>query len=293
MPKIVIPDTVCDRMSNEPYNLVIYGLPGSGKTPCCAILSEVFNSYYIDCQVNCGTRYVKCRRIQPTCYEDFEAVLDQYRTKPSPFLIIDPLTILVDWADRKATDWYHSVPIGQGDYGQSIQSVLDMKGVGDNIGGPGWMYLRKNFMQMIAKAWALPQTRTIFVGHVRDSLLGDAKNSKASTGAEVNGKDLDLPGKLAAIFLSETDLTGYLFKSAIGCPKITFASSKSDTLNKSRPPAFAKPRTLDLHNPCTIDDWKQIYPDTIKRLMGSIQTPAPTTIVPNAVTAAAPVAAKA
>lgn len=267
---IPAPGTICPALATEPFATTLYGYPGVGKSPMLACLPDHF---YIDLQM--GSKYFACRRVPVSNYAEFLEALEYFRAHPARFLIIDPITTLIDWAEEAATDWFHSVPIGSSEKMQAIRSVLELKGRDENAGSPGWMYLRTHYMKLVKNAWPGPKTRTIFVGHVRDAMMaapGD-KGAKAST--EVDDRDVDLPGKLRNIFLSECDLAGYVFRSATNVLKVSFAAKKNAAFVKCRCPQLMG-RTLDFHTPTTVDDWRQVYPETLDELCGpAAATPAP------------------
>lgn len=264
MPLVIPPrGAVCPALSKEPFNYVKYAYPGTGKSPMVSVLPD---HLFVDLQN--GSKYFPCRRVNVGNYEEFGEVMQYWRAHPATFLIVDPITTLVEWAEARATAWFKSVPIGSSEKMQQLGSVLELKGREDGGGSPGWMYLRKHFMEMVAPCWARPDTRTIFVGHVRDAMLADATQRGGKQGSEVDEKDLDLPGKLRNIFLSECDLAGYAFRSAAGNTlKVSFAAKKNAAFVKCRCPHLHN-RTLDFHTPSTLNDWRQVYPETIERLCG-------------------------
>lgn len=259
------PGTICPALATEPFNAALYGYPGVGKTPMCAALPD---HLYIDCQLTPGTKYVACRRVHVTSYQEFEEALEYWSAHPSTFLIIDPLTTLHDWAEIRATDWFHSVPIGSSDKMKALASVLELKGKDENTGSPGWMYLRNHFEKLMRWSWASNATRTLFIGHVRDALLKDPGDRGFKPDALVDDKDLDLSKGVRNKFLSECDLAGFVYRSPVGNTlKVSFSGRKNNAYIKCRCPQFLG-RTIDFHTPVTVDDWRQLYPETIARLCG-------------------------
>lgn len=259
------PGEICPALATEPFNTVVYGYPGIGKTPMCAVLPD---HLYLDCQVTPGTKYVACRRIHITSYQEFEEAMAYVHAHPPTFLIIDPLTSLHDWAEQRATDWFHRVPIGSSEKMQALDSVLELKGKDENTGSPGWLYLRNHFEQLLKPAWAMANTRTIFVGHVRDALLKAPGDKGYKPTSEVDDKDLDLSKGVRNKFLSECDLAGFVYRSPVGNTlKIGFSGRKDNAYVKCRCPQFLG-RTLDFHTPTTVDDWRQLFPETLAKLCG-------------------------
>lgn len=277
------PGTICPALATEPFTFTVYGYPGVGKSPMLSVLPDHF---YIDLQM--GTRYFACRRVLVTDYVEFTDALTYWRAHPTRFLIIDPLTKLVEWAEEHATNWYRRVPIGHNFTGQT---VLELSGKDANTGSPGWLYVRRSFMELLKQAWPGPHQRTIFVGHVRDAMMADA--SKGERGAKMaavfDDKDLDLPGKLRHIFLSETDLGAYVYRSATGTLKLTTSAQKNGAFTKCRCPKLLN-RTFDFHTPSTLDDWRQIYPESIAELCDT-KAVAPVTATAPATPAAPPLPA--
>lgn len=268
MSTITIPTGLCPAIAREPFNLVLYGYPGVGKSPAAAALPD---HLFYDLQENLGSKYFSCRRVTPTdadgaprayeTWQEFADYLDVGRklTPAARFRIFDPISRIVDFAEVKATEYYKSIPLGANFEGRSI---LELKGKDSNTGSPGWSRLWEAFKELIRWTYATSTTRTIYIGHPRDAMLKEQGQKGAKLGSEVDEKDLDLSKTLRNIFLSEMDLAGYMYRNLNGVMCISFQSRKQNAFIKCRCPHLLG-RTFEFHTPTTVDDWRQIYPDSL------------------------------
>lgn len=266
------PGTICPALAKEPFVTVIYGYPGVGKSPSLACLPDCF---YVDLQL--GTRYVNCRRVAVTDYLEYQEAATYWRANRTRFVIIDPITTLYEWAVELATREYCDKPLGKrfGENGE--RTILDLTAstaTGQSF-SPGYRFVRETFMRLVRMFWPQVNNRLICVGHVRDALMADVGLGEkgAKTASEVNGKDLDIDGKLRNIFLSECDLALYMYRNAMGVLKLTNSTVKNNSFVKCRCPHLLS-RTFEMHTPTTLDDWKQIYPDSIAELCDTKPQPA-------------------
>ena len=203
--------------------------------------------------------------------------------------MLDPITVLYEWAVLSATEKYQRLPVGKNFADSGCQTILDLT-ASDKAGNsfaPGYRYVRAEFMRLVHLIWPQVSHRVIFVAHVRDAMMADTGLGEkgAKTGSEADGKDIDIDGKLRNIFLSECDLALYAFQGTVqrGTPptfenafKITSAVRKgSNAYVKCRCPHLIG-RTFTFGNPATADDWRQIYPDSISELCGPAADATPT-----------------
>jgi hypothetical protein len=292
-PTLSIAQGLCPAIAREPFNLVIYGYPGVGKSPAAATLPD---HLFYDLQENLGSKYFACRRVTPLdaegsprsyeTWQEFAAYLDVGRklTPAARFRIFDPTSRLIDWAEVKATDYYRTIPIGKNFEGRS---VLELPGKDASTGSAGWPRLWDAFKELIRWTYATANTRSIYIGHPRDAMLTAPGTKGAKVGGEVDEKDLDMPGKCRNIFLSEMDLAGYMYRNLNGVLCLTFQSRKQNSFVKCRCPHLLG-RTFEFHTPTTVDDWRQIYPDS---LGARTDTPKPATPVAPAAPTLPPVVA--
>lgn len=272
------PGEVCPALAREPFVAVEYAYPGTGKTPATCILPDVF---YVDLQL--GSRYCSVRRVAVSNYHEFVEAAEYWRTNRTRFVVIDPITTLYDWAIELATDEYVAKPLGKrfGENGE--RTILDLT-ASNNRGetfAPGYRFVREAFMRLVRMFWPQVGNRLICIGHVRDAIMADIGQGEkgGKSVAEVDGKDLDIDGKLRNIFLSECDLALYGYRNALGVLKFTTQTKKNNAFVKCRCPHLLG-RTFDFHTPTTVDDWRQIYPDTIAELCGPVANTQPQPVKP-------------
>lgn len=270
--------TICPALAKEPFVTVEYAYPGTGKTPATCILPD---PYYVDLQL--GTRYCATRRVAVSNYDEFIEAARAWQAERTRFVVIDPITVLYDWAVELATAEYCAKPLGKRFGEQGERTILDLTATnarGESF-APGYRFVREAFMRLVKMFWPGVNNRLICIGHVRDALMADVGLGEkgGKTSAEVNGKDLDIDGKLRNIFLSECDLALYGYRNAMGVLKFTSQAVKNGAFVKCRCPHLLG-RTFDFHTPTVVDDWRQIYPDSIAELCGPPHagTPAPATV---------------
>lgn len=283
---IPAPGVICPALAREPFVTVEYAYPGTGKTPATCILPDIF---FVDLQL--GSRYCSTRRVSVSNYLEFEEAAAYWREHRTRFVAIDPITVLYEWAIQKATYEYCQKPIGQHFAQSGLETVLDLTAstADGKSFSPGYRFVREAFMKLVRMFWPQVDNRLICIGHVRDALMADIGQGEkgGKTSAEVNGKDLDIDGKLRNIFLSDCDLALYGYRNAMGVLKFTSQASKNNAFIKCRCPHLLG-RTFDFHTPTTVDDWRQIFPDTINELCGPATGAPPLTAAPPATASVKP-----
>lgn len=270
---LAIPAGVCPAITTEPLTMVEYAYPGVGKSPSIAILPD---NYYIDLQL--GTKYHPCRRVPVSNVQEYIEAATYWREHRTSFVTVDPITVLYEWAVGLATEEYRRKPVGRNFDTSGAETVLDL--VAQDATGrafaPGYRFVRETFMRLIRMVYPTRDNRLITVGHVRDALMADIGQGEkgGKTSSEFDTKDLDIDGKLRNIFLSEMDLAIYAFRSATSVLKLTTAVRRNNAFAKCRCPSLLN-KTFDFHTPTTVDDWRQIYPETIARLCDTKPEPTP------------------
>lgn len=258
---IPAPGTICPAISAEPFVAIYYGYPGVGKSPSIAALPD---NFYVDCQL--GTKYVNCRRVPVANYSEFIEAARYWREHRTRFVTIDDLTTLYRWSIELATDTYRRKPYGVNFGAKGEDSVLDLLGT-DASGrsfNSGYRFVREAFMSLVKLFFPNNDNRLILVGHVRDAIMADIGQGEkgGKTNVEFDGKDLDIDGKLRNVLVSECDLAIYMYRSATSVLKLTTAIKRNNAFVKCRCPHLLN-KTFDFHTPTTLDDWRQIYPESI------------------------------
>lgn len=241
---ITLPTEIIPAGSISPRTLIIYGAPKIGKT---AISIALENYLLLELEPN-GAEYIPAMKLQLTCIEQiagFEDAIRKVKTStfsPYKYLIVDTLDQLEAWAEKEATRRYKASIIGKNFNGDTVLELQK---------GGGYLHLRNVFYEYFNRLRMLAPY-TIFIGHVKDSLLG-------TEGKEVSSKDLDLTGKVKNIACAYADATGLAFRDKDGKLKISFFTN--DTANCGSRCPHLSGKVFEFSNPATKENWKQIYPD--------------------------------
>lgn len=192
LPKQPTPPTTVD-----PRVLIIYGAPKVGKTTA---LAQLPGNLIVDLEN--GTDYVTATKIKVSNMEELEQVAQELRRvltetgKPAyPFVSIDTVSAMEDWAELRGTDRYKHNPTGKNFKGQSVLELPH---------GHGYLWLRLAFQELLG-LFSGTSSRLILVCHLRDKFLD--KGSQ-----EVAVKDLELTGKIRNITASKADAIGYMYR---------------------------------------------------------------------------------
>lgn len=202
-----LPTTKTPATRKSPRYLLIYGPPKVGKT---TILSSLDNNLIIDLEN--GTDFIEALKVNPKTIDEYRqlctAICSQ-TPRPYPYVSIDTIDKLEEWAEDLATINYKSSAIGKNFMGKSVLSLPN---------GAGYLHLRDAFTELVQLAYPLARS-VIFVGHVRDKLL-------ETQGREVSAKDLNLTGKVRTMMCSLVDAIGYVTRDKEGNLGINFKTSE-------------------------------------------------------------------
>ena len=239
-----LPTIATAASSQSPHTLIIYGAPKIGKTTSVTALE---NYLLVELEPT-GANYVSAVKLQFDCIEQFVGLEEAIKrksngaNKPYKFIITDTLDELEVWVEKEATRRYKASVIGSTFKGNSVLELAK---------GGGYLHLRNCFYEYFNRIRNLAPY-TIFIGHVKDSMLG-------TDGKEVNSKDLDLTGKVKNIACAYADATGYAYRDKNGKLQITFYTT--DTANCGSRCGHLAGKTFQFDQPATKENWKQIYPD--------------------------------
>lgn len=278
MKPFTLPTEASGPVMLEPPNLCLYGPPGIGKSPICALLCSAtadvaghVDGVYFDLQR--GTLTYSCNRVDVLSeaeerdippYELFELACKQLRVRKPRFVVVDTIGDLADWADQKALARFIASPIGKawkyedGSKGFNEVSILDLPGV---KGSAGFGKLWEAFQELLGACMG-SYHRTIFVGHPRDKIAyatGTDPNVKQDT--LVSSEDLDLTGKMRRIFTSKMAAIGYMARDWEG-RRVNVYFTARDSFSKTRCPHLDGAR-LWFSNPASLSEWARIYPQTL------------------------------
>ena len=189
----LIPKEKIKRKTDNPKNLIMFGLPKVGKTTLLSMLPKCLIIDFED-----GTDYVESYAVKISNYKQLFALAKELKETPGQFdfVAFDTTTALEDLALPYANKLYRDTVMGKNfDEGENVLKLPN---------GAGYQYLREAVQKMIG--WfekTVPNI--ILVGHVKDKSLNE-------NGTELNVKDLDLTGKIGRILSAASDAICYIYR---------------------------------------------------------------------------------
>ena len=194
---INLPTSPVPKVTQDPKNLIIYGMPKIGKT---TTLSTLQDNLIIDFED--GSDYVEALKVKIHNLNEFGELCKALQESPHKykFITIDTVTALEEFVKPLALNMYKKTPAGANYNGDILNAPM----------GIGYSYIRQAIEFIIEKLSA-NTTNIILVGHVKD------KTITSNEGKEVGSvKDFDLTGKAARILAAKSDAigsgTGSLYK---------------------------------------------------------------------------------
>lgn len=193
----LLPTKKSVKKTNDPKNLIIFGLPKAGKTTA---LSKLPDALIIDLEN--GTDYVdNCYVVHANDFRELHAVakelteLKQNGTVPYKFLAFDTVTALEDMA----------IPLACARVKKTNPSFSGEPSDLFNLPyGQGFVAHRNAVKEMIS--WFEPIIPNIILtGHVKEKSLVEG-------GTDLNVKSLDLGGKLSNILSADSDAICYVYR---------------------------------------------------------------------------------
>lgn len=194
---ISLPTKPVPKLTQDPKNLILYGMPKCGKT---TTLSTLEDNLIVDFED--GSDYVEALKVKIHNLNEFGELCKALQESPHKykFITIDTVTALEEFVKPLALNMYKKTPAGANYTGDIINAPM----------GIGYSYVRQAIEFVIDKLSA-NTTNIILVGHVKD------KTITSNEGKEVGSvKDFDLSGKSARILSAKSDaiglITGSLYK---------------------------------------------------------------------------------
>jgi hypothetical protein len=244
----MLPTTKTKIKTNNPKNLIIFGLPKCGKT---TVLAQLPRALHIDLED--GTDYIEAYTIKAKTHVELFNIAKELKSNPNQFdfVILDTVTALEDVVLPYANQLYRNTPMGV-NYAEK-ESVLKLPN------GAGYLYLREAIQNVIG--WfekSVPNV--ILVGHVKDKSLNE-------NGTELNVKDLDLTGKLGRILSANSDAICYVYRDNETHALMANFGDMNSVLCGARMPHLSG-KTIMLSE--KLEDgtiktyWENIYPSLIK-----------------------------
>jgi hypothetical protein len=170
--------------------------------------------------------------------DELEAVAQALRNPPNqyPFVTIDTVSAMEDWAEIRGTQRYKLNPTGKNFQGTSVLELPH---------GHGYLWLRLAFQELLG-LFSGTTKRLILVCHLRDKFLDKG-------GQEVAVKDLELTGKIRNITASKADSIGYLYRNlATNQGKLMVSFQTFESVSCGSRCEHLKGQNFEF-------DWKKVY----------------------------------
>jgi hypothetical protein len=246
---IVLPKKKLPKVTQDPKNLIIYGLPKIGKT---SLLSTLENNLVIDLED--GSDFVEALKIKVSNVQELQELCAAIKAEGNPykFITIDTVTALEEMAKPLALALYKKTPAGMNDV--VTKDVLTL------AHGAGYGFIRTAVEKLIEMVAACT-TNVIIVGHVKDKAIVSAEG--VETG---NLKDFDLTGKLGRILSAKSDAIGFVHRDKESNLCINFCTNGEASAG-ARPEHLANKDIIVAErneDGSFTSHWERIYPSINK-----------------------------
>lgn len=241
---IELPKSKLPALTQNPKNLILYGIPKVGKT---TLASTLPNNLILDLEN--GTDYVDALKIKINNLKDLFEVINEIikAGKPYDFITIDTTTQLQELAKPLALKLFKDTP-------QGSNSTIDDVTKAPN--GAGYGFLREAIDKILTKISSACEN-IILIGHVKD------KSIVGSEGSEIGSvKDFDMVGKLPAILSAKSDAIGWIYRDDESNLCINFQNDGS--CNAGARPKHLANKTIVVatsnNDGSFTPHWERIYP---------------------------------
>lgn len=245
MSNITLPTKPVAAETQDPQNLIIYGLAKVGKTTA---LAQLPNNLILDLEN--GSNYVSALKYKVNSVKEIKEVCEAIKEAGCPykFITIDTITALEDMAKPLALALYKKTPAGMNDV--LTKDVLTI------AHGAGYGFLRDAMEQVIG--WVSSVTENvIIVGHVKDKAIVSAQ------GVEVGSiSAFDVTGKMGRVLASRSDAIGFVHRDKEGNLCINFESNGEVSVG-ARPAHLANKSIVVAERQedgTFVNYWSRIYP---------------------------------
>ena len=239
-----LPTKKLPKVTQDPKNLIIYGVPKIGKT---SLLSTLDDNLIIDLED--GSDFVEALKVKVHNVNELNNLCKEIIKAGCPykFVTIDTITALEELAKPLALTMYKASTLGKNYTGNDILS-LPM--------GAGYGWLRQaieKLVEIVSKC----AKNIIIVGHVKDKSIVD------SEGREVGSvKDFDLTGKTGRILAAKSDAIGFIHRDKESNLCINFMT-QGEASAGARPEHLANKDIVVAERQedgTFISHWDRIYP---------------------------------
>lgn len=243
----LLPTKKTEVKSQDPKNLIIFGLPKCGKTTA---LAELPNNLIIDLEN--GTDFISGYVTKAESYVDLYNIAKELKNTEHnfKFVTIDTVTALEEIALPLAKKLYQDTPLGANYMGDNVLKLPN---------GAGHAYLREAIQKIIGWFQSAVEN-VILVGHVKDKTITEG-------GTELVVKNLDLAGKTSNILSAKSDAICYLYRDSENGNLMANFGDMNSVLTGARMPHLAGKTILLAERIQTEDNnwqiktyWENIFP---------------------------------
>ena len=243
---IVLPTVKVPAETQDPKNLILFGLPKVGKT---TILSTLENNLILDFEN--GSTYVDALKVKVSSLKELKEVIKAIKDagKPYDYITIDTITALEEITKDTALKMWQNSPQFTTKY-----DVKDITQVPNGAGYSFWRQALETVIDLIASA----APNLIICGHVKDTSLSESLDGSV--------KDLDLVGKTKRVLSAKSDAIGFVHRDENSNLCINFGMN-GEILCGARPAHLANKDIIVAEyqeDGTFVPHWERIYPSLNK-----------------------------
>ena len=243
---IVLPTAKVPAETQDPKNLILFGLPKVGKT---TILSTLENNLILDFEN--GSTYVDALKVKVSSLKELKEVIKAIKDagKPYTYITIDTITALEEMTKDMALKMWQNSPQFTTKY-----EVKDVTQIPNGAGYSFWRQALETVIDLITSA----APNLIICGHVKDTAL--------SEGLDGSVKDLDLVGKTKRVLSAKSDAIGFVHRDEESNLCINFGMN-GEVLCGARPAHLANKDIIVAEyqeDGTFVSHWERIYPSLSK-----------------------------
>lgn len=248
--EIILPTKKVVATIRNPENLVMFSKPKVGKT---SLLAELPNCLILDLER--GSKYIDAIKLEANCIDDIKAIGTAIKEQGNPykFVAVDTITKLDEMVVPYAEQLYSKSPMGKNWFTPNTGGKAKYGTIIGMPEGAGYYWTRLAFTKVTdyISTWA---PYTIFVGHVKDTML-------EKEGTNFSSLELDLTGKLKRIVGAHADGLGYLYRK--GNKNILSFKTASDLSCGARPEHLMNKEIVlsEMIEGKLVTHWDEIYID--------------------------------
>lgn len=240
---IELPKSKVPAVTQDPKNLILFGLPKVGKT---TILSTLDNNLILDFEN--GTDYVSALKIKVSSLKELKEICKAIKDagKPYKYITIDTITAVEELAKPVAVVMYQNSPM----YSEKYADVKDPTVLPNGSGYGFWRSAIESIIELISSC----ADNLIICGHVKDAKLDENASGSIRT--------LDLIGKTSRVLSAKSDAIGFVHRDDDGNLCVKFGTD-GEVLTGARPVHLAGKDLIiaeKQEDGSFISRWDRIYP---------------------------------